>query len=112
MEYPANKNEVKIAKNVYEHMKKHYLYMERRKDNKNCIPDSVALEDRQEETDMTNKILAEIEKLLKVKKLLSDQELATKVDLKSRRVLEKGYKRPGFDVVHKNKPLHEIKTRE
>jgi hypothetical protein len=30
MEYPKNKNEVKIAKNLYELMKKHYLYMERK----------------------------------------------------------------------------------
>ena len=55
---------------------------------------------------MTNKIMAEIEKILRVKKLLSDQELAPKVNLSSRRVPEKGYKRPEFDVVHKNKPLH------
>lgn len=57
---------------------------------------------------MTNMIMAEIEKILKVKKLLSDQELAPKVNLSSRRVLDKGYKRPDFDVVHKNKPLHMI----
>ena len=59
---------------------------------------------------MTNKIMAEIEKLLKLKRLHSDQELAPKADLKSRRVLEKGYKKPGFDINHKNKPLHEFKT--
>ena len=70
------------------------------------IPESVLLEDRQEETEMTNKIMAEIEKILRVKKLLSDQELAPKVNLSSRRVPEKGYKKPEFDVVHKNKPLH------
>ena len=72
------------------------------------IPESVLLEDRQEETEMTNKIMAEIEKILRVKKLLSDQELAPKVNLSSRRVPEKGYKKPEFDVVHKNKPLHLI----
>ena len=55
---------------------------------------------------MTNKIMAEIEKILRVKKLLSDQELAPKVNLSSRRVPEKGYKKPAFDVVHRNKPLH------
>ena len=52
--------------------------------------------------------MAEIEKILRVKKLLSDQELAPKVNLSSRRVPEKGYKRPDFDIVHRNKPLHLI----
>jgi hypothetical protein len=61
---------------------------------------------------MTVKIMDQIEKLLRVKRLHTDQELAPKVNLSSRRVLDKGFKRPEFDIVHKNKQLHEFDKKD
>jgi oligoribonuclease NrnB/cAMP/cGMP phosphodiesterase (DHH superfamily) len=88
IEYPQNKDQVKIAKNIYEIIKDHDLYLERRARHLNCIPETVLLEERQEESEMTKKILAEIEKILRVKKLLTDQELAPSVKLKTKRALD------------------------
>jgi hypothetical protein len=72
MEYPKNTKEVKIAKNVYDLMKKHELYMMRKQQGLLCIPESILLQERQEESEMTVAILKEIEKLLRVKKLLCE----------------------------------------
>jgi hypothetical protein len=46
MEYPLNRDEVSLAKNILKLIKEHELYMLRKRDNLQCIPETVALEDR------------------------------------------------------------------
>lgn len=46
MEYPKNKKDVKLAKNIYEVLKRSETYMERKQENQTMIPEFVLLEDR------------------------------------------------------------------